>query len=426
MDQSKSEHVKVRGQWRKYPLWLGFFAAVIAIVIALRPAEKPSIVDKMFTAMAKAGNSYDPAPLVELGQPGLKAALEKALPFVLDANIESGDEDIEIIQEMEIGKWLAWGTGDLRRADAPTSHVDGFVVYLKHVDDDESIRLITNRVLAVLKEGTLRSSARKTILKHCVVSIVRSGNELQIKRLTDLFNTGGNQGDSRGSYHGNRAASWLVELACHGDYRGFAEDGELDELVVAALRSDNSRVVDEALGYCTDIRRNDLAAELKTALTDLFQGENEELKFHSCFPLMYLFSDRVAVDYLMEQTGSPDKERARTAIQWLGDTCNWGKPASPALLEAMLAKLRSENVEVRLAACEAIGTYSGEEVIRLLIAMLDDNYGNIVLSAQRDLQGTLAKRNKALRPLLEEAAVNSDSQLIQERSRALLDKLKGQ
>ncbi len=422
MDQSQ-ETSETQKRWRGAILFLCFLVAALAITLAIRPPSRPSKFDKIFEEMAQAGDTYDPAPLLELEHTGLKVALDRALPFVLNANIENGDEDLELIQEMEIGKWQAWGTGDLRRADVPKELVEGFVNYLAEIDDAESIRLITNRVLAVLKEGTLRSSTRDTIMKHSVATIVRSGNQQQLQRLTQLYNASSSEPKAKKNYRTSRSAEWLIELACHGRHRGFAKPGDLDSLVVAALRSDHARVVDAAISCCTELRTNSIAAETKTALTEIFQGEDQDLKFQSCFPLMYLFGYQESIDYLMEQVASTDEERSRTAIVWLGDTCNWSKPASPELLEALRPALRSENAKIRAAACRAIGTYSGNEVIKLLISMLGDDDGNITIAARRNLEGTLAKRNKALPSLLEEAANTNESEAIRNHCRSILDGL---
>jgi HEAT repeat protein len=120
-------------------------------------------------------------------------------------------------------------------------------------------------------------------------------------------------------------------------------------------------------------------------LLKIFTGSDEENKFQACFALMHQFQHQPAIDYLLQQTASPDRERACRATLWIGDVCNWGQPAYPALLEALDPLLVSKDQELRRTAVDALTIYAGPAVTDRLLDALADEDREIVETARRSL-----------------------------------------
>ncbi len=157
------------------------------------------------------------------------------------------------------------------------------------------------------------------------------------------------------------------------------------EFLLIALNSDREQIVSEAIPdviSCYDMTK---IQTVKSRLDEILNGDNETLKLKVCFPLMYRWGDQNAMTYLFSQAHSNDKTRAIRAISWIGDSQNSGKSEYPELLESLVPLLKSENNQIRRAASDALGTYSGENVIRNLIPMLIDKEKIITIEALNSL-----------------------------------------
>jgi len=164
-------------------------------------------------------------------------------------------------------------------------------------------------------------------------------------------------------------------------------------LLIDALCSERAEVVEEAIKWSPDCWDSAKADLVHRCLKTIFAGQNENLKFQACFALMHGYGDRDAVAYLLSQTQSENRARAERAIGWIGDACNWGKPASPDLLQSLVPLLESKDDALRRAAADALGTYSGDAVITNLIRMLGDRVQIISSEARQNL---LDQRDKAM------------------------------
>jgi HEAT repeat protein len=193
------------------------------------------------------------------------------------------------------------------------------------------------------------------------------------------------------------------------------------ELLLVALQSDRPQVVNEAISWAPNCWDGSKTKDVRRALESIFDGENELLKFRACFPLMHGYHDGEAVTYLLSQVKSENKSRSRRAISWIGDACNSGRKACPELLEALVPLLSSEDVSMRRAAANALGTYSGEQVVKHIIPLLGDVDKTIVSEVSYEL---LNQRDKnSLRRLLSEAADSADATPVSTNAKDILEKL---
>ena len=155
--------------------------------------------------------------------------------------------------------------------------------------------------------------------------------------------------------------------------------------------------MNEALDNATECASTNKRDTVYQRLLKIFNGPNEENKFQACFALMHQFKHQPAIDFLLQQTASPDRERAYTATRWIGDTCNWGRTAYPALLEALDPLLASEDQKLRLTAVDTITIYAGPEVTDRLLDALADEDREIVETARRSLTERAIGRTVRLR-----------------------------
>jgi hypothetical protein len=193
---------------------------------------------------------------------------------------------------------------------------------------------------------------------------------------------------------------------------GFGRDNRFfPNLLLVALQSNKEQIVDEAIKKTPNCWDGSKSKAVRESLEKIFNGENESLKFNACFPLMHGYGDQKAIAYLLSQTISDNKVRAVRAISWIGDACNAYKKEYSELLECLVPLLKSEDNEIRRAASDALGTYSGENVIRNLIRMLTDKEKIISVEALNNLFGQKDK-DLVLRLLAEALEKTTDEALI--------------
>lgn len=441
------------------------YSFVCSTALTVAAPSFQSELDKMATD----GADFDPTLLVEGGTDGLKAVLDRLLPAKPPCPEFDEEQLVRLLQSDsrdDRAKGMRWvrqavEAGDyeyleiahyaiLSENDAATIqqrdeelkqivkpifdadqaisvHIPAFKKYVESVKKRELVAVLTDRVVSSLESNYIGLPAREQILKHSVVAIARSREKQQLHRLAAFYNVEDrtDSSTSTGSVCRGRTADWLIELAASGGNNGFGQTSDLDPLLVAGLSSNSEDVVSEAMTSVTGIHDASLLPETRESLFKIFDGKNDELKFQACFPLMYMFADAKAVEYLIEQATSDDKERRRNAIRWLSDSCNWGKTPSPELLEVLSKSSRSEDVEIRQATCGALGTYGGEETTCLLINILDDRDAEVAKRAGHELLSTpLARQdNVAFSEIIQNAATSHESERVRERCQAIIRKL---
>lgn len=311
----------------------------------------------------------------------------------------SDDPEVKQRAQQILDTWDALRPSDLAKHRGP------FGKYLEEIKDRDRLDLLVGRLVVALS-GEMPEEARRHLLLEMVATAARTADDRYTDPLRPLL-----------AHRDVRVAGFVVQTV-----GGFKNNNDFfPRLLLDALDNDREDVVDAVISWtpnCSDPAR---APELQRRLKRIFAGDNEALKFRVSFPLMHSWNDAEAYRYLLQQTHSADAERARTATYWVGDACHSGKKASSELLEKLGPLLKSTDTELRRAAAYALGTYSGEEVVKLLLPALADAEEIIVAEASRRL---LDQSDKAmLKRLLQDAARNHADAKVRTRAGELADKV---
>lgn len=255
--------------------------------------------------------------------------------------------------------------------------------FAERVRDRARVEVLARRTAAVL-HCELPREIQREVLYHCIGPVARLGDD----KLLEVY---------RPFLDDPVVGAFVVDAL--GAHRPFSSRFPL--LLLDALESPHEKIVDAALGWATRGWDEDQTPEVRRRLKRIVEGKNESLKSSANFVLMHSFRDPDAFRYFVERASKGDK----TAICYVGDSCHWRRPATKEVLDALVPHLTSEDVELRRAASEALGTYSGEVVIRHLLTMLADKEDVIASYAMTSLiHGGCQKDPVAVRKLVEEAA----------------------
>jgi len=422
-------------------------AMIMAAGGGARAADRQTEIDEALSELRQRGASFKPDRLRKTGLPGFRVLLDRllietapprksvlsktdaerlveqlgaddyktrdaasrkltqwgrAFRELIDRAVASKDPEVSLRAKAILSAWES-GSWDVEKA-AVAEYGTGFLIYLEGMTDEACWVELARRICMVFQRGSPRGRKRM-ILAHCVERIAKSGKDKYCEPLIPLL-----------KHREAGVAVWLTRT--FGSKSG---NRYFPLLLVEALRSDRELVVDTAISWTPNCWDRSRSKEVRRLLTRIFDGDSERLKFHACFPLMHGYHDQQAITYLLSQAAATDKDRALRAISWLGDSCNSGRAASPQLLARLAPLLNSQDSALRRAAAGALGTYSGEEVVRHLIARLADKEAIIVTEAARNL---LAQRDKAmLRRHLADAQHNSPSEAVRRKAKELLAKL---
>ena len=428
--------------WRRLRLFAILTSTIVCPAVVLR-AQLVEPVDEHLIAMGAQGDKYDPSDLDKLGAAGLTGVLDRFFPEtalppkdpppVEDIErliVKLGDDEFRVREEatatlMAVGKprkellakaaehddaevrlrarriLAAWQP---RPTSSWVGHLPGFVKYLRQIKDGERLEILARRTAQVLAKGLPPADEAK-LVKACLTGVAQGRDEASCDLLRPLL-----------QHENEKVAVLVVEgFGQHNDNNHFpplvidAMGNERDAVVVAALASGPCPSWDKAR-----------AGDLRKALQNVFATRKEPLKFQACFALMHNFRDPEAIDYILAQTQSPDAGRAFKAIAWIGDSCNFGQPASQKILDKLQPHLESKNAEFRRAAARALATYSGEEVVQRLIPLLGDLTPIIIEEAKLGLREQ--QDQKLVRRLLAEAAAKHADPKVRERARQLLER----
>ena len=122
------------------------------------------------------------------------------------------------------------------------------------------------------------------------------------------------------------------------------------------------------------------------------------------------------------QVQGDDRARRARALSWLGDSSNHGRPAGKNLLGILGPLLKSEDYATRLAAARALAMYSGEEVVKSLLPLLDDPKADVSMAiGYRLLQQT---DHEMLRRVLAAAAKDDPNENVRKKAAAVLHQLR--
>ncbi len=241
-----------------------------------------------------------------------------------------------------------------------------------------------------------------------MMAIVQAGEDKYVDRFKALLN------------HGDVRVAVFVTTRVGVDRR----NGYFPDLLVQALRSDRVEVVDEALSWTPNCSHTSRRSDVRQALLRIYSGDNERLKFHACFPLMHDFHEPCATDYLLDQVSSRNEERAREALCWIGDSCNYGRAPTQRQLDVLTPLLRSSDAGVRCSALGALGRYRGSVIIQKLIDSLADQDETIVHEATSKLVHDRYHDKQMAIELLDHASKDHVNPQVRQRCQAALEKLR--
>lgn len=327
--------------------------------------------------------------LYELG-PALRGPLEEALP-------EAGT----MLRIRIRGIIATWDAEQVREADRYAGILRD---ELRSVTDAASLDLMAERVGTVLARGAPDGNGR-SMLMGMMAGLARSRDDRYSKLLAPLLEHDDVQ---------------VAVLAVNGLGAG-RPNRYMPPIVLEALAARRPEVVEAAISWtpnCWDAERK---GEVGRLLRHIFRGDDEPLKFNASFALMHSWGDAEAEAYILSQTQSPDAARTKRAISWIGDSCNSGQAEYPELLRRLVPYLNSDETDLRRMAADALGTYSGEQVVRALAFLLDDKVPIIATEARRNL---LEQRDKALvRRVLQDTLETMQGDALRAKVRDVLGQL---
>lgn len=407
--------------------------------------EEPSVleIDAVMAAMAAQRSEFDASGLHALGLEGLSAVLDRLLPDtarptspdVADETAERiiarlGDDRFLVRESatrelIELGRAVrprlieaarhtdaevSWRARSILRKweievkEDKSRFVAGFEAYCEGIQDERRIEELGERARRVL-EGGAADGARRQIVTACMAAVARHGDDRYTDQFRPLLK------------HEDVQVPVLVVRAI-----GAAVEGrDCPALLLDALGDDRRETVVEAMRWTPYCGEGPHRSDVRRVLIGLFEGDDEELRFQVSFPLMSVFDDPRAADYLLAQLASPDEQRRSQAFDWIGDAGNFGKPASAKLLDAVGPLLESPDHRIRRLALRTLSIYSGEEVVKRLIPMLADPNASIAGEVVPRLQHQRDK--EMLRRVLSEAAENGDEK-IRTKAAEVLEKLR--
>ncbi len=428
--------------------WLGGAFGLAAVFSSAVAGAQPSDrkIRSILDMMAARQQRFDSRALHDLGQPGLSAVLDFLLPdtaeeTTIDVPDETiarlveqlGDESYRVRQTaseklLDMGPSIRtallpaiesedaeirWRTTRiLRRWSGATDedknrYIHAFSAYVSGISDDERLDELVRRTLLAFKAGMPENgSGRKTILITSIRAITRSRKNLHVNRLKPLL-----------EHEDVNVAVLVTQTVASGCGTTF-----LPEFLLDALDNGRDEVVEQAMlrtVNSTDAGRNE---KIKRRLVKIFEGDNESLKLTACYPLMRNHRYPPAIDYLLEQATSKDLSRANRALMWLGDSRNRGQPVSKKMLATFDVLLKSEDWSRRHLACRILSMYSGEEVVKRLIPLLNDEKAAIGTEVGN---GLLRQQDKKMvRRLLGEAAKQHPDEEVRKKAATVLEKVK--
>lgn len=328
----------------------------------------------------------------------------KAEPFRELVEQAARDPDLEVAIRAAL-ILIVWDAK--RQALLPTDasqYADAFSAYLDGLADKAMLSELARRTRLALQSRSL-SEGQRRVLSHCLAALARSGKDRYTDPLIPLL-----------GHDDVSIAVWVTSTVGSRSRNRY-----FPRLLLEALKSKRERVVDAALSWTPNCWDRSKSAQVKRLVTAIFEGDNEKLKFHACFSMMHSYADKRAINYLLSQTNSPDKARARRAISWIADACNTRKKAFPRLLEQLGPLLKSKDKELRRMAADALRIYQGQQIVDALIPLLGDPEDIIRSEVSSNL---LDQRDKSmLKARLADAARNAHSHTVRAKAKELLSRL---
>jgi HEAT repeat protein len=404
-------------------------------------------ISSILSEMALRQHQFNPQRLHAMGTPGLSALLDELFPetaspkplrvptATVDLLIEKlgGDSSLARQQAMndltQLGPaaepWViaaagspdaevAWRARSVLRAwqqrihDDKSMYLAAFSIYGSGIRDGQRLSELVRRTAMALESGEL-DDGRHSILEACIAILVASGHDLYTDPLKPLLK------------HRDPRVAVLVTQAAGVAAASLSEGRYYPGLLLEALRSDQPEVVSAAIDwteFCNDAAR---AAEAQRLLIAIFEGSDEPLKFQASSSLMHRYDNSAARDFLLQQAMSSDMNRRSLALSSLCNRRRPGTAPDDKTLEVLGKLLKSSDSHLRYLTANALASYTGEKVVKLLVDALADS-NNLTPSAVGDR--LLDQPDTAmLRRELADAAKNHVNEKVRKRAAVILQEL---
>jgi len=429
---------------RRRPHLVG--VALLAALLAAAPAlgqPPPAKIGPILSDMVTRGPQFRPHGLHALGLEGLTAVLdwllpETAQPQVVDVpdnaiaalivqlghgNCRVRESATEKLYELGIAGQpalveathsadaeVSWRAARILRSwqaernQDVSRYLPGFAVYLSGIHDKQRLQELGRRTRMVL-EGGLGNGGKIQVVRMCIVALSRPAKDEYTDVLVPLL-----------KHQDVQVAVFLTQTV---GAAALEVPGNCPALLLEALQSDRSEVVGSAINLTLQSGDGARAAEVQRRLLAVFHGSDQRLKLQACRPLIHVFNHEEAVDYILEQLrNDKDKTRQYETVALLADPRNQKKTIHPKVLKALPALIESSDQNLRVMLINALGTYAGEDVVKVLIPLLGDQRIQV---AQQAGQRLLAQSDRALvLRLLEEAAKKDPNEKVRQQATALL------
>jgi len=356
-------------------------------------------------------HKFKPDPLHALGQRGLVEVLDELLPDtaepkkikVAQKRVEElieqlGDANFRI-RELASQRLSQFGSGikpylieaakhpdadvswravrilrewESRKYEDKSRYVAAFSIYAAGIHDEVRLLEMIRRCRLALQAG-MPPRGRSSILRLCIMTIARAGDDQYTDRLKPLL------------AHNDVNVAVFVTQAVGQAVRSNSAATYFPSMMIDALKSDRREVVEAVVIYvdpCGDPSRK---PEVKRLLIALFEGEDDELKFHACRPLLLGYQYTPVMSYVLKQVGSTDRRRQYTALSLLSDSRFQDRPVEKEELDAAVPLLASADTNVRQMAVRMLALRSGDVIVEHLLPLLADKSSTIRRAVERRL-----------------------------------------
>jgi HEAT repeat protein len=320
------------------------------------------------------------------------------------------------------------------RRDDMSRFVPAMTVCLANVDQPSQLEEIARRTRAMLDLG-LPAGGKQQILREMIVALCRTRDDRYLNDLRPLL-----------EHTNSRVSTFVVQSISAGIARlggtmisstsrvvavnrTLATTGDNDSppylprLLLEALDSKRSDVQLAAVSAVPRRIPDELRDELRQRLTALRESDNATIKLRVCRPLIALYDDEGALDYVLEQAlDANNRSRQFEAIGLLVSPEPPSKPIPKKMLETMQTLLKQTSLaHGRATVVSVLGGYAGEDIIAALVPLLVDNYQPVQQIAAQRL--TQQPDKKALRKALEAAAGDQGNSQLKRQAEQILEQM---
>jgi hypothetical protein len=359
----------------------------------------PEHIEALLDEMSKHGRHFQPGPLLEYGNPGLQAALDRMIP----KTIAPGDA-AALRQTNEAAGNMTWG-----------GYGAALGRYFDDLPDPSCHREIALRAVRGLKARLDKTSQRRA-LYECFRALAKSRDDNVHHLLLPLLE------------HEDPAVPFFAMKAISGR----TGNSYIAPIHMGAIASGRRELIKQGLSSMPcpiwDRRNWPIVREV---YVKIFEQEDKAFDFRDDPQFMRLcafvaardFRIIKARDYLLNMIRGSEPDGALRAIGDLGDTYYIRDPIYPELLEALTPHLESDRSRFRDAAVATLSCYKGDGVAELLIPRLQDDDETVREKAAKGLvaqHGYYRDEPSNVPMLVRAAAARETTKIARDRINAVL------